>query len=56
MNKTYLRKLFTLIDEEDRKSFELKNANDLEDYIEETICSNAMYDFNIDIDFKKLFN
>lgn len=54
MNRKYLQKLFTLIHSDDKVEFELKNANDLEEYIEMVIKSNMQYDFNIDIDIKEL--
>ena len=55
MNKKYLQKLFTLIHSEDKTEFELRNADDLEEYIEMVISSNMQYDFDIDIDVKELF-
>ena len=54
VNRKYLQKLFTLIHSDDKVEFELKNANDLEEYIEMVIKSNMQYDFDIDIDIKEL--
>ncbi len=56
MNKQYLKEIF----ENNKEEFingeqELSSIEELKDYIRETISSNILYDFNIDIDLNKLF-
>lgn len=56
MNKEYINELFKRKKEKFKDSeTEIISSKDLENYILDTITSNFLYDFNIDIDLNKLF-
>lgn len=56
MNKEYINELFKRKKEKFKDSeIEIISSKDLENYILDTITSNFLYDFNIDIDLNKLF-
>ena len=53
MNKEYINELFKRKKEKFKDSeTEIISSKDLENYILDTITSNFLYDFNIDIDLK----
>ena len=56
MNKDYINELFKIKKDKFKDNeIEIISSKDLENYVSDTITSNFLYDFNVEIDLNKLF-